>query len=63
MSHQDHESLNAVEDLLEINVIFRRMVMVSQSAAKGINNAPLIYCVSTLTSREDCLTKRKIKRG
>ena len=49
MSHQDHESLNAAEDLFEIKVIFRRMVMVNQSAAKGINNVPLIYCVSTVT--------------
>ena len=47
MSHQDHESLNAVEDLLEINVVFRRMVMISQSEVKRINNVPLVHCVST----------------
>ena len=48
MRHQDNESLNAVENLLKINVVSRRMVMISaQSAAKGINNVSLIHCLST----------------
>jgi hypothetical protein len=51
---QGHESLNVVKHLLRVDIVLRRMLMssaveitsIAESAAKGINNDPLIHCLS-----------------